>query len=101
MGLRSTLSYLHREKRLFVVSDMTSKEGKTGELAGRLRSFGLSKGLLIDSKKDEMFKRACGNLPKFRYNTVEGLNVYDLLKYDTLVLSRSSVDQVVQKCGVR
>ncbi len=101
LGLRSALSWLYGEQRLFVVSDMTSKEGKTKELADRLCFFGLSKGLLIDSKKDEMFGRACRNLPGFRYNEVDGLNVYDLLKYDAVVLARSSMDKVIQKCGVQ
>ena len=101
LGLRSALSYLYKEGRLFVISDMISQEGRTNELAKRLGLFGLSKGLLIDSKKDPMFHRACHNLPKFRYNTVEGLNVYDILKYDTVLFSRDSLDKVAQKCGVK
>ncbi len=51
LGLRSAFSYLYSKKRLFVVDDMTSKEGKTKELAFQLRFLGLSRGLLIDSDK--------------------------------------------------
>lgn len=101
MGLRSALSYLNKEGRLFVVADMTSKDGKTKELAGRLESFGLNKALMIDSEENEMFARASRNLPKFRYNTVEGMNVYDLLKYDAVILSQSSLEKVATKCGVQ
>ena len=100
LGLCSALSYLYREKRFFVMDSMTSEKGKTRDLAFQLRFFGLSRGLLIDSEKNEMFGRACRNLSGFRYNSVEGLNVYDLLKYNTVVLSRSSVSGVIQRCGV-
>src|SRR5690606_33540240 len=46
-GLRSALSYLQSEGRLFVVEDMKS-EGKTRELAKRLEKFGVAKAVLID-----------------------------------------------------
>jgi large subunit ribosomal protein L4 len=101
LGLRTALSYLYKEGRLFVVKDMNSDDGKTKELAQRLKGFGLSKALIIDAEKNELFARATQNLPKFRYNTTEGLNVYDLLKYDTVVLSQASLDKVAQKCGVQ
>lgn len=101
LGLRSALSYLYKEGRLFIVDEMTSKDGKTKELASRLTGFGLSKALLIDDAKNDLFARATKNIPKFRYNTVDGLNVYDILKYDTVILSQSSVSKVAEKCGVQ
>ena len=57
MGLRSAIAYLYKEGRLFVVNEMSSKDGKTKELAKRLTDFGLSKALLIDGDKNEMFAR--------------------------------------------
>ena len=101
LGLRTALSYLYKEGRFFVVDEVTSKDGKTKELASRLKGFGLEKALIIDEKKDDLFQRASQNLEKFRYNTVEGLNVYDLLKYDAVVLSKASLEKVSQKCGVQ
>ena len=101
LGLRSAISYLFKEGRMFVVSDMTSKDGKTKELAGRLDKMGLSKALIIDENTDELFSRASRNLPKFRYNSVAGMNVYDLLKYDAVVFSQASLEGVAKKCGVQ
>ena len=101
LGLRSAISYLYKEGRMFVVDEMTSKDGKTNELAGRLQNFGLNKVLMIDEKTDDMFERASRNLPKARYNSVEGLNVYDLLKYDAVIFSQASLGKVAQKCGVQ
>lgn len=101
LGLRSAISYLNKEGRMFVVSDMDSKDGKTKELAERIKNFDLPKVLLIDESKNEKFDRASRNLPKARYNTVEGLNVYDLLKYDAVIFSQASLGKVAQKCGVQ
>jgi large subunit ribosomal protein L4 len=93
------LSYLKKEGRLIVVSDMTS-EGKTAELSKRLSSLGLSKALLIDAQVNENFKRASKNLEKFRYNSVEGLNVYDLLRYDFALVTKESIAKIVDRCSL-
>jgi large subunit ribosomal protein L4 len=96
-GLRMALSHLQKEGRLFVVENMKS-EGKTGEMAKRLKAFGLMKAVLIDTQVDDKFKRATRNLSKYRYFPVEGLNVYDLLKHDAAVLTKESVAKIVERC---
>lgn len=99
LGLSMALSYLNKEGRLFVVENMKS-EGKTAELNKRLKGFGLSKAVLVDSNTDEMFKRATSNLTKFKYYPVEGLNVFDLLKYDAAVITKDSVAKIVDRCSL-
>jgi large subunit ribosomal protein L4 len=96
LGLKMALSHLQKEGRLFIVSDMKS-EGKTSELSKRLQSFGLTKAVLVDSAVDAKFKRASGNLPKFKYQPAEGLNVFDLLKYDAAVITKESVAKIVDR----
>ncbi len=98
LGLRTALSRLNKEGRLFVIDNMTS-EGKTKELAKRLKSFGVEKAVLVDVKPDDKFSRASRNLKSFRYYGVEGLNVYDLMKYDSLLLTKDSIAKVVERCG--
>jgi large subunit ribosomal protein L4 len=100
-GLRTALSYLYGEKKLFVVDAMDSKEGKTKELAARLKKFGAAKALLISSESNDLFLRASKNMKAYRYNTVAGLNVYDLLKYDTVVFTKDAIPAVIEKCGVK
>ncbi len=99
LALKTALAHLYKEGRFFVVDDMSSKEGKTNELAQRLKKFGVEKALLIDKENNELFQRASRNLPKFRYNTVSGLNVFDLLKYDAAIVTKSSVEKIAQRCG--
>jgi large subunit ribosomal protein L4 len=96
LGLMMALSHLNKEGKLFIVSDMKS-EGKTGELSKRLQGFGLSKAVLVDAVVDTKFKRASGNLQKFKYQPAEGINVFDLLKYDAAVLSLESVAKIVER----
>jgi large subunit ribosomal protein L4 len=99
LGLRTALSFLKKEGRLFVLDALTSTDGKTKELAKRLEGFGLTKAILIDAKVEDKFNRASRNLPKFRYMGVEGLNVYDLLKYDNVILAKGSIGAIVERCG--
>lgn len=99
LGLRTALSQLKKEGKLFVVDSMTSTDGKTKDIAQKLKNFGLAKAILIDGKADEKFGRAARNLAKFRYMGVEGMNVYDLLKYDNVIISKGSIPAIVERCG--
>jgi large subunit ribosomal protein L4 len=97
LGLSMALSYLQAEGKLFVVDSMQS-EGKTNELNKRLAAFGLKKAVLVDAQANENFGRASKNLESFKYFPVEGLNVYDLLKYDAAVITKDSVAKIVDRC---
>jgi large subunit ribosomal protein L4 len=99
LGLSMALSHLHSEGKLFVVDSMKS-EGKTNELQKRLKTFGLNKAVLIDASVDEMFIRAARNLESFKYAPVEGLNVYDLLKYDAAIITKESVAKIINRCSL-
>ena len=90
-ALKQVLSYLLKEKKIIFVEDMKSKEGKTKELYQRLKVFGFKKALLVDHQLDPLFKRACKNLKFFQVLPVAGLNVYDLLRYNHLIMSRDSI----------
>ncbi len=99
-GLKTALAYLANEGRLFVVKDMTSKDGKTKELSERLKKFGVEKSVLVDAAKDQLFGRAAKNLKKFTYVPAAGVNVFDLLKYDCAILTQSSFEKVIERVGV-
>ncbi len=96
-ALKQTLSWLVKEKKVFFLEDMKSQEGKTKELSDRLKNFGVKKALLVDQDIEPLFKRACANLKSFQVLPVEGLNVYDLLKYGQLMMSKKSVSFLVEK----
>ncbi len=98
LGIRSTLSYLLSKDAFVVVEDMTSKEGKTKELNNRLKKFS-PKSLLVDHDKNVFFSRACRNLPYYQLLEVQGLNVYDLLKYKYVICTKNAVEKIHEIYG--
>lgn len=98
-GLKNALSYLLASNKLFVVEDMKS-EGKTKELVKRLEAFGLKKAVIVDAEKNEMMDRAASNLQTARFLEIEGLNVFDLLKFDAAIISKDSLAKIDARCGV-
>jgi large subunit ribosomal protein L4 len=97
-GMKTALSYLVANNKFFVVDSMDSK-GKTGELVKRLAGFGVNKAVLVDAKGNETFERATRNLKKFRYYSTEGVNVYDLLKYDTAIITKDALAVITERLG--
>lgn len=98
-GLTVALSYLLREGRLFVVDSMDSN-GKTKTFAKTLADFGVKKAVLIDAESIDMTSRAAKNLQAYKYYSVDGLNVFDLLKYDSAVITKGSVEKIIDRCKV-
>jgi large subunit ribosomal protein L4 len=98
-GLKSALSYLYSEGKLKVV-DSLECSGKTKEVSENLKTLGTPKTVLVGSEKGSLFGRASKNLSKCVYLTTEGLNVFDLLKYDHLVLEKETVAQIEKRLGV-
>ncbi len=98
LGLRSALSLLRSKGNIVVLKEISSGDGKTKTLVQRLKAMGLEKAVLMDADSNETMKLASRNLKSFKYCSVEGLNVYDLLKYETLVLSEASIPEVVTRC---
>ncbi len=99
VGLSMALSHLFKEGKLFVVDNMAS-EGKTSELNKRLKSFGINKAVLVDSITDEKFQIAARNLQNYKYFPVAGLNVFDLLKYDAAVITKNSINKIIERCSL-
>ena len=99
-ALRNVLSYMFQEKKLIFVESMQSEEGKTKELSARFKKMGWDKALLVDETNQDQFKRACNNLKNFKCLPAQALNVYDILKFDRLVLTPQLLNTVYKKCGV-
>ncbi len=99
LGLKMALSYLLKEGKLFVVENMKT-DGKTKALSKQLEDFGIKKAVLVDVKSEDTMKRASRNLQTYRYYGVAGLNVFDLLKYDAVVLTKDSVADIADRCSL-
>ncbi len=92
LALKTALSSKQAEGKLIVLDAATMSEGKTKQLGERLAKLGWESVLIIDGETlDENFARAARNLPKVDVLPQQGANVYDILRRDTLVLTREAV----------
>lgn len=108
-GLRSALSLRAKEQKVIVVDafavdqlpDPGAKKGVetkggriTKKVATALAKLGGNKVLVIDSAENELLARGTKNLTKAKWIAPEGLNVYDVLNHDTLIITTSSAKKV-------
>ena len=95
LGLKMALSAKAKDG-LVVVDTLELKDAKTKALAATFGKNGWSgKVLVIDGDAvDAGFKRAAGNLPGVNVLPAVGANVYDILKHDTLVLTKAAVEKL-------
>src|SRR5271165_3391818 len=95
LGLKIALSAKQDEGKLVVIDAANIGEAKTKALRARLAALGWDSVLIIDGPiVDEGFTRAARNLPRVDLLPQQGANVYDILRRDTLVLTREAVRQL-------
>jgi large subunit ribosomal protein L4 len=94
LGLKTALSAKQAEGRLVVIDAARLPEAKTKALQARLEALGWGSVLIIDGDVDQGFARAARNLPKVDVLPQRGANVYDILRRDTLVLTRDGAQQL-------
>ena len=95
LGLKTALSAKQAEGKLIVIDEAKLGEAKTKVLRARFDALGWNSVLIIDGAAvDEGFARAARNLPKIDVLPQLGANVYDILRRDTLVLTRDAVQSL-------
>jgi len=78
-----------------VIDNLDVKDGKTKLLAGQLEKLGLAKALFIDGDAINVsFAKASSNLVGINVLPAVGANVYDILRADSLVLTRAAVEKL-------
>lgn len=98
-ALRSALSLKLKEGRLLVVDDFDLKEIKTGLLAKVLGKLNVaSSAVLVDAKDNEKLRLSARNLPTHQFLPPEGVNIYDLLRHEHLVLTKQAVQALEARC---
>src|ERR1700752_3504226 len=101
-ALRSALSERVREGNVFVVDGWTFDTPKTKEFATSLGKLGLAgKTLIVDSLDNDNLLLSARNLGHAQVVNSFGLNIYDLLYHDQLVLSRAAAAELDRLLGAR
>ena len=97
LGLKSALSSKARDGKLIVVDNLKS-DGKTASLKWKLSKMGLENALIIGGAElDENFQRAANNIPHIDVLPQAGINVYDILRRDVLVLTKDSAAHIEER----
>lgn len=97
LALKSALSAKQAEGKLVVLEDAKIAEPKTNVLADKLDKLGLANALIIDGTVDENFARAAANIPNVDVLPSVGANVYDILRRDTLVLTKAGLENLEER----
>ena len=98
LALRMALSAKGKGGKLVILDDVKAKTHKTKPMAQALSKFGFESVLVVCGKEvDPNFARATANLPKIDVLPSEGANVYDILRRDTLVLTKDAVAALTER----
>jgi large subunit ribosomal protein L4 len=98
-ALKSALSLLAKEGRLVIVDKMTLDEVRTKGLITALKAMKAEKSaLLVDGKDNESLRLSARNLKAHTVLPPEGVNVYDILRHDFLVLSQDAAKALEARC---
>ena len=98
-ALKSALTMLFKEGRLTVVDRLELSEIKTKAMASVLSDLQTSsKTLVVDDKGNDNLRLSIRNLAKSQFLPPEGVNVYDLLRHDHLVLSQDAAKALEARC---
>jgi large subunit ribosomal protein L4 len=93
LALKHALSAKAKDASLIVVDDVRVAEAKTKALKANFGKLGLSSVLIIGGPEiDAGFQKAARNIPNVDVLPVQGINVYDILRREKLVLTRAAVD---------
>ena len=94
LGLRMALSAKARDGQLIVMENLDVKEAKTKSLKEQLGKLGFGKTRLSARRMRHAVRMASSNLREINLLPAIGANVYDILKHETLVLTRAAVESL-------
>jgi large subunit ribosomal protein L4 len=98
LALKTALSSKAADGKIVVLDSTSLAKPKTKELATRLKKLGWSSALIIDGAEvNENFGRAAQNLPHIEVLPQQGINVYDILRNDLLVLTKDAVSHLEER----
>ena len=98
LALRNALSAKQADGKLVVLDTANADEPKTKAVAAQLKGLGWGSALILDgTQSDRNFALAVRNIPGIDVLPQEGANVFDILRRDTLVVTRQAVEQLQER----
>ena len=93
-ALASALSLKLKQGQLFVVDGFQLSEVKTKQLASILKAFDAGSSLIVDGKANDKLRLSARNLEKSQFLPPEGVNLYDILRHEHLILTKDAVTEL-------
>ena len=90
-ALKSVLSAKVAENKFIVLDQLTLPEIKTKQMKAVLDNLKVTKALIVTKENDQVVIKSANNLPAVKTATTGTINVYDILKYDTMVVTKEAV----------
>ncbi|MGH6871166.1 MAG: 50S ribosomal protein L4 [Rhizomicrobium sp.] len=97
LGLRHALSSKAKDGNIVVIDEAKSSAIKTGDLAKRFGKMGVSHALVVDGEFDKNFHLSARNLSHVSLLPAKGLNVYDIMRSEKLVLTKAAVQAIEER----
>ena len=93
-ALKSALSSRVAESKIYVLDELKIDEIKTKKMTAVLNGLNVNKALVVTADKDENVMLSARNIPAVRTALTNTINVYDILKYDNLVITKDAVAKI-------
>ncbi len=94
LAIKSALTSRVNEAKFFVLDDLSFDAIKTKKMKAVLDNLKVEKALVVLGEKNDNVQLSARNLPKVRTVISNSINVYDILKYDTMVLTKDAVAKI-------
>ncbi|HEX3652520.1 MAG TPA: 50S ribosomal protein L4 [Rhizomicrobium sp.] len=97
LGLKHALSAKAKNGGIVVIEDAKASAVKTKDLAQRFDKLGVAKALIVDGEFDDNFALSARNINHVSLLPAKGLNVYDIMRSDQLVLTKAAVQAIEER----
>ncbi|OFV71818.1 50S ribosomal protein L4 [Acetobacterium wieringae] len=94
LAMKSVFSAKAQDNELRVLNQLVMDAPKTKEMVAVLNNINAQKALIVLPENNEAIIRSANNIPKVATTTVSELNVYDMLKYDVLIMTQEALQKI-------
>ena len=93
-AIKSALTSMVSEDKFIVIDDLSVSEIKTKKIVNLLDSLKLNKALFVTTESNEMVNASARNIPDVRTTESGSINVFDIMKYDTVIIAKDAVKKI-------
>ena len=97
---KTDLSIKHKEQKIIIIDKLSIAKISVKEISNKLKKLKIKSALIIDSnakKNEKLFKKSILNINNINLMPVVGMNVYDILKFNNLIISKEALVEVEKR----